>query len=1032
MAAFREVLLVAGPTIGVLSATFGGDYLGAVMGGIAAGVRSARGRLIAIQTLDAGTFAVDLAQPPSFRSEVAWDHVEGFVVILNAVDAGYLTAIRAMGKPVVTISDTIEGFECPVVLPDNRTGITQAVRHLASHGHTEIAFAGFPAQKDIRERYEAYRQTLRELGIEPRPELFYDTGNNQESGGVAAAEQMLRDGLPSTAVVTGNDYNAIGLMRTLAESGRVLPRDQAVIGFDDIHGALHQSPSLSSVRQKISEGGFQAVELLARQIGGEEVPPGLYHLPTEFVARESCGCMSTLVLEDHNDQAGFCDAVDLVDEIVAAIPLGRAEQVRNSVPFRSSVDTIVRTLARAAEDTPGPGHVELQAAMGTLQGLAGGPEQLIVMIRAIQRYGSSVVNRCQDTSDRSAIDRVERAVQKIIVALTQADTRAQQADNERSLSTLTVQYNVSMHLLSGDADDPRGLAWLRRTDARAGCLGLRPSELPDDDDGVERVDVVGLYAHGGGPVPELSGELTVRAFPPPGIVELADLDQDLMCYVAPLRVRTRDWGMLALVGPVDADVPTGRETMNQWAALLTASLEHESVLEALRRQEEQLRQAALYDGLTGLPNRTLFLDRLRRSIVRFQRRCGNFAVLMLDLDGFKVVNDSLGHLAGDQLLVEVAKRIDGSLRDLDTAARFGGDEFAVLLSDVGDPEGPVRAAERLQTALSAPYKLDGQEVVVSASIGVAVGDGGYQDAADILRDADVAMYWAKAREKGTHAIFDRSMHQKALARLRIEGELRQAMEADELEVHYQPIVNLMTGRMESFEALIRWRHPVRGLISPGEFLPVAEEAGLSVPIGRWVFDQVCRQMETWHVDSPDAENIRVSVNISNLHFWREGLLAEVEESLRRYRLRPRQLVLEITEGVIMRDVELARTLLGSFRDLGAELHIDDFGTGYSSLDALHNLPIDALKIDRSFIARMGTGTKSRELVRTIVMMASNLGLDVIAEGIETEAQYEYLRRLRCQYGQGFLFSRAVPSGDAVAFIGQARLVGGNALVPRPR
>jgi diguanylate cyclase (GGDEF)-like protein len=1022
---------MVGPTIGVLSACFGGDYFGAVMGGIASGVRAAHGRLIAIQTLDAGTFAVDLAQPPVFRAEAAWDHVQGFLVILNAVDAAYLTAVRDAGKPVVTISDTITGFECPVVLPDNRTGMAEAVRHLVEHGHTKIAFAGFPAQKDMRERYEAYQDTLRELGIEPEPELFYNTGNNQESGGVYAAQQMLRDKLPSTAVVTGNDYNAIGLMRTLSQAGCVLPGDQAVIGFDDINGSLHQTPSLSSVRQKISEGGYRAVELLVRQIEGEEVPPGLYHLPTEFAARESCGCMPTLALEYQPDVGGGHDSVDLAGELARIFPLGQAEQVRTTSEFRTAVDFIVRELDCAAAGVEGPGYAELKSTLGALQGLAGGPEQLVQMIRGIQRYGRCVADRFQDPANRAAVDRVESAVQKLIVGLSQADTRAQQADNERSLSTLTVQYNVSMTLLSGDEEDPRNLSWLHRTNARAGCLGLRPAESQNASC-PERVNVAGTYDSEGTQIPTLPRDLPVRSFPPREVVDLADLDQDLMCYIAPLKVRARDWGMLALVGPVDADVPTGRETMNQWAALLTASLEHESVLQALRKQEEQLRRAALYDELTDLPNRTLFLDRLRQSILRSRRRPNRFAVLMLDLDGFKVVNDSLGHLAGDQLLIEVAKRITASLRDLDTAARFGGDEFAVLLEDVGDPNGPIRAAERLQAAVSSPYNLDGQEVVVSASIGVAVGVTGYQDAADILRDADVAMYWAKSREKGTHAVFDPTMHQKALARLRIEGELRQALEARELEVHYQPIVSLLTGRTESFEALIRWRHPIKGLIPPGDFLPVAEECGLSVAIGRWVLEQACAQLEEWRGSSPDGENIRVSINISNRHFWREGLLSEVEDALTRHALPARQLVLEITEGVIMHDVELARTLLASFHDLGTELHIDDFGTGYSSLDALHNLPIDALKIDRSFIARMGTGTKSRELVRTIVMMAGNLGLDVIAEGIETEPQYEYLRGLSCQYGQGFLFSRAVPADQAGEYIGRALMIEAQPMMTRAR
>jgi len=435
------------------------------------------------------------------------------------------------------------------------------------------------------------------------------------------------------------------------------------------------------------------------------------------------------------------------------------------------------------------------------------------------------------------------------------------------------------------------------------------------------------------------------------------------------------------------------------------------MMQSLREQEEQLRHAALYDELTDLPNRALFLDRLRQAVLHTRRGAPRFAVLMLDLDGFKVVNDSLGHLVGDQLLIEVAARIRTCLRDVDTAARFGGDEFAILLEEAGDAEGAILIAERLQASVSRPYTLDGEEVAISVSIGVAVGVPEYEDAIDILRDADAAMYWAKSREKGTHAIFHPTMRERALLRLRTQGELRQALDAGELEAHFQPIVDLDDGRSASCEALIRWRHPGRGLVQPAEFLQIAEECGLSVPIGRWMLEQACGQLQVWRSTVAGAEDLRVSVNISNRQFWRQPLLAEVADALRRHRIPPGRLVLEITEGVVMHDAELARAKLADLHDLGVELHIDDFGTGYSSLDALHNLPIDALKIDRSFVAGIDGAATSRELVRTIVLMAANLGLDVIAEGIETRAQCDYLRELRCRYGQGFLFSRPVPAGD---------------------
>jgi diguanylate cyclase (GGDEF)-like protein len=451
--------------------------------------------------------------------------------------------------------------------------------------------------------------------------------------------------------------------------------------------------------------------------------------------------------------------------------------------------------------------------------------------------------------------------------------------------------------------------------------------------------------------------------------------------------------------------------MNQWAALLTIALDHEALLESLREREEQLRHAALYDQLTGLPNRTLFLDRLKHSMIRGTRHDYRYAVLLLDLDGFKVVNDSMGHLVGDRLLVQVAARIATCLRDTDVAARFGGDEFAILLDDIDDEQSAVTVAERIRGALHAPLRLNDEQVVVSASIGIALSGPGYQNAEDIIRDADTAMYSAKAREKGSHAVFVVGMHAKAVSRLRTEGDLRRALELDEFEMHYQPVVHLDSARTAGVEALIRWRHPSRGLVSPDEFLPVAEESGLILPIGRWVLAESCRQVRKWREAGQVSDGFRVAVNVSDRQFWRGGLIDDVRENLAANGLGPESLTLEITEGVVMHDVRLAQRMLTELHEMGVELHIDDFGTGHSSLEALCHLPIDALKIDKSFIAPLGTDRRSTELVRTIVLMGANLGMGLVAEGIETVEQWSHLRRIRCTYGQGYLFSRPLPAGE---------------------
>jgi diguanylate cyclase (GGDEF)-like protein len=445
------------------------------------------------------------------------------------------------------------------------------------------------------------------------------------------------------------------------------------------------------------------------------------------------------------------------------------------------------------------------------------------------------------------------------------------------------------------------------------------------------------------------------------------------------------------------------------------------VVSSLREQEDRLRQAALFDELTGLPNRTLFADRLRQAIVR---RAGEpdqqYAVLFLDLDGFKVVNDSLGHAAGDRLLVQVANRIRGVLRSGDTAARFGGDEFLILVHHARGPGSPGLVTERLRQALARPFHVGGQDLVITASVGIALGDRRYHNAEDVLRDADLAMYTAKARHRGSHVVFDVSMHARAVSRLRIEAELRRAIDNDEMEVRYQPIVDLVTGDTTALEALVRWHHPSRGLVSPYEFLPVAEESGLALPLGRQILTTACQRLALWQRRGLVDPAVRMNVNISNKQFWHDDLVDAVDLALERTGLPAANLALEITEGVMMHNVELACKLLETLHSRGLGLHVDDFGTGYSSLEALHRLPIDALKIDQSFVARLGVDGKSAELIRTIVLMSESLGLDVVAEGIETREQRDRLRELGCRNGQGFWYAEALSAYQAPATLRKLR------------
>ncbi|HYE13215.1 MAG TPA: EAL domain-containing protein, partial [Pyrinomonadaceae bacterium] len=395
--------------------------------------------------------------------------------------------------------------------------------------------------------------------------------------------------------------------------------------------------------------------------------------------------------------------------------------------------------------------------------------------------------------------------------------------------------------------------------------------------------------------------------------------------------------------------------------------------------EQQLHHDAFHDALTGLPNRALFMDHLKLSIARAKRnQAALYAVLYLDLDRFKVINDSLGHTIGDQLLVGIADRLKKNLRPGDTVARLGGDEFTVLIEDISDEKEAVQVAERIQKELSVPFTLSGREVFTTVSMGIAPSSTGYERAEDILRDADTAMYRAKSLGKARYEIFDKAMHARAINLLQMETDMRRALERNEFILHYQPIVALADFRLRGFEALVRWQHPERGFISPMDFIPVAEETGMIVPLGEWVLNEACKQMRRWQKSFPSDPPLFMSVNLSSKQFSQNTLISKVAVILQETGIDPHCVKLEITESVVMENIETATEMLRQLRALGVQLAIDDFGTGYSSLSYLHRFPIDTLKIDRSFVTRMSENNENTEIVRTIVVLAQNLGMDVVA------------------------------------------------------
>lgn len=437
---------------------------------------------------------------------------------------------------------------------------------------------------------------------------------------------------------------------------------------------------------------------------------------------------------------------------------------------------------------------------------------------------------------------------------------------------------------------------------------------------------------------------------------------------------------------------------------------------ARKTAEHELAVQTFRDRLTSLPNRALFMERLAQALLRTERRRASAGVLFLDLDRFKLVNDSLGHEAGDQLLVQVARRLKGALRPEDTVARLSGDEFVVLLEDLPAVADALRVAERVAVAMETPFEVAGQEVFVSWSTGLAMAGGPEASPSELVRDAEVAMYRAKAKGERTIEVFDPSMNAQAVARFQLEGELRHALEREEFLLHYQPLVSLKEGTIEGWEALVRWKHPERGMVPPLDFISLAEETGLIVPLGKWVLEEAMRQGEAWQTRYPVHPPRLMNVNISARQFQQRDLVGTVTEALDLTRFQAHCLKLEITESVMMRDPQASLEAMKVFRGLDIHLVIDDFGTGYSSLSYLKRFPVDTLKVDKSFVDGLGKDAESTAIVGAVISLAKSLGMRVTAEGIETAEQLAQLRALGCDQGQGYFFSRPLPSDQAEALL----------------
>lgn len=1008
-------------TLGVLSPVTGGFFYGEITAGVARELGAVGGRIVLIQTLDAGLSSDEVEAAPDFRTPTAWEYLDGIISIAHATQRQYLDEVVAAGKALALASEEIPGLEAPAAVPDNSTGVSEAVRHLVGHGHTRIGFAGNLVQSDMTERHDAYQAGMREHGLDPDPKWFFTAADNGEVGGRDVAAQIVAARLPITALILATDRNAIGCMAHLRDVGVGVPDDLAIVGYDGIDAGAYTEPTLSTVRQPFGETGALAARLVISQLRGDEVETRTHRAPSTFWPRGSCGCPDTAGRVDTDLDADFWrDQARLYYERSASGEQSKREQYLIGM----------RLLDHERTDPTDLQWLETTESRGACLALwVGDPSNGRLRIAGVhdpnRALPALVGTTCslEQFPPSALIALADPAVNEVTVVVPVKSRGldygllavAGEIDTMSNSGRETENHWAA--LLTAAIEQRRLIENVRTSEERYGLWATATNDgLWDWDLATDTIYYSGrcmeLFGH---PYQAVRADPSVwfEALHPDDLHRVRELLSG--AGTGPLqpvefehRVRGIDGDFLRLscqalpVGPPDGP-----------AERIVGSI-HD--IEPRKQLEERLRQGALYDEVTGLPNRKLFLERLTFAITDARKSSGlRYAVVFLDVDGFKLVNDSLGHLAGDQLLSEIGRRLRAGLRSSDLAARFGGDEFAVLLSAI-EPSSIWPIVERMMMNLAAPIDLDGHEVTVSASIGITTSDGNYTDADDVLRDADIAMYHAKVHNRGSFSMFDAEMQSGSIARLEMQSELREALDRGQFEVHYQPIIDLDDSGIDRFEALVRWRHPRNGLVGPMDFLTTLEEIGLMVTLGLWVIEEVCRQIAEWQRLYDGTVN--VSVNVSRAELTDDRLLPHILGCLRRHGLAPSNLTLEVTEKTVMSDTIRASTLIEQLQTAGIQVQIDDIGAGTSSLHALRSLSVHALKIDRSFIRELTVDSPTQNIVRLIIGMGDRLGFDVIAEGVETAAQLEMLREMGCHRAQGFWFTEAVGASDAARMLGR--------------
>ncbi|WEK54009.1 MAG: EAL domain-containing protein [Candidatus Cohnella colombiensis] len=1001
--------------IGVITPHLDGEYYGRIIPYIHEYVTMKNSQLFVIQAMDENLGMIQMEEPVAFNLIDAW------IFVLPSVSAMFQEMVDRSTKPVVAIGFLSNSSQSYSVVLNNIDSMKQAVLHLIdAHGHRDIAFIAYTDQYDLNERYLGYCEALKERGIPIDERLFVLAKDNLLDGGLKATQQLLSRGIPFTALVCGTDLNALGAIDILQKQGYKVPDDIAVIGFDDIHQASTGHPSLTTVRQPFETIGRETVNILYRLLEGQQDVPRFTNIQALFVPRASCGCADPTFVSTPDEFIMMTKSLSMTRNSLYVTTANHYQMTRGLIMATKQENIHISNLfwnlshwgclalwevdkmgtkklvikqtfsrhgdplppleeAYALEDFPPVAYLPPDAQPGGKDMVILRPIKTelhdwgyIALSTLVDPQNSFVANDLSRHSftilavalEREMLfNRIRSFAEKLeIVSRTTND-----GIWDWNIKSNKIEWNIRAYMLLNAA----GVI------ASDDSLKILEQIHSEDRDHVREAFV---HTFKGEPLNEQPISLEFRIVGSSG--------QQMWVYVAGDVMRDSGGNVTRLIGSL-TDITEKKDN------------------------EARIMTMAYHDALTGLPNRLLFHDRLSKALDERIQSGGKLAVFMIDLDRFKLVNDTMGHQVGDELLCQVALQLQDCLYEQDTIARLGGDEFIVLLPNIESEKAVHLVADRLLKRLSKAYVLKGMEFFLSASIGVSLYPTHGEDAELLIQFADIAMYQTKRSGGNRMRIYTPELGSQQSERVWMENGLRRALEQSEFVLHFQPQIALASGKVYGAEALIRWNTPDGKQVSPGDFIPLAEETGLIIPIGQWVLEKACMECMRWINEG--LTDIVVSVNISAQQFQQGFFPERIRKVLKDTGIRPSNLCLEITEYMAVLDIEHSIKVLRELVDIGVKIAIDDFGIGQSSLVLLKKLPIHMVKIDPSFILNMIEDHHDEAISKGIIDMSHRLGLSVTAEGVETEQQLRRLQELECDRIQGYFMGRPMPSDQFIAY-----------------